>query len=451
MDKLILVPFIISSYFLYRGRKPAEVFILVFLPFLTLFPTYFDVKLIPGIPEFYFWSAALIPIFLVWIWREYQDFEFVTMDWMVLGYVVVIFLTQLSNSDYSVAQKILYNSFLTIFVPYIMIRSWANNRGAQINAIKTMLCLGAVIAVFNAYEARMFFNFFDQILRNLWPRDVVWDTGFVMQRAGMKRAMGPFGHPIIAGYFFALMVPLAVWCHFHRVFKNRMASLLIIALNFGGLLASLSRGPIAGVVLGLGIIYFGWSNNKRFLVTFASMIVAIGLLASISTFMTYVSVTRDSAVTEAQRNAAYRKIMLEEYSLIVLERPFSGWGRSTVPKIRGMESIDNEYLGIALSSGLITLSVYLTFIFGTLYGLWRFCLKRGAKDPQARLGWCIVAGWMAALFTQGTVYSGGQALHYFFMMGALAQNLRLGGELFATKTKRSHEPAKAEFGFARIL
>ncbi len=451
MDKIILAPLIISCYLLFQGRKPAEVFILVFLPFLTLFPTYFDVKLVPGVPEFYFWSAALIPIFLAWVWSEYQFFKFTTMDWMVLAYVLVIFLTQLSADDYSVAQKILYNSFLTIFVPYIMVRSWANNRDTQINIVKMMLCLGAVIAVFNAYEARMFFNFFDQILRRLWPHDVVWDTGFVMQRAGLKRAMGPFGHPIIAGYFFALMVPLAVWCHFHRVFKNSKISLLIIALNFGGLLVSLSRGPIAGVLLGLGIIYFGWSNNKKFIATFVGLIAAIGLIASLSTFMTYISVTRDSAVTEAQRNAAYRKIMLEEYSLIVMERPLTGWGRSTVPKVRGMESIDNEYLGIALASGLITLSVYLTFIYGTLYGLWRFCIKRSRQDPQARLGWCILAGWMAALFTQGTVYSGGQALHYFFMMGALAQNLQHGGELFASKTKTFRTPAKPRFSFARIL
>ena len=57
MDKLILIPLIISAIMLV-SRKPRDVFILVFLPALTLLPTYFDFELIHGTPELYFWSAA---------------------------------------------------------------------------------------------------------------------------------------------------------------------------------------------------------------------------------------------------------------------------------------------------------------------------------------------------------------------------------------------------------
>ena len=54
MDKIILLPLIISAVLLI-SREPRDVFILVFLPFLTLLPTYFDVELVSGTSELYFW------------------------------------------------------------------------------------------------------------------------------------------------------------------------------------------------------------------------------------------------------------------------------------------------------------------------------------------------------------------------------------------------------------
>ena len=45
MDKIILLPLMASICLLFN-RKPAEVFILVFLTSLTLLPVYFDTKLV---------------------------------------------------------------------------------------------------------------------------------------------------------------------------------------------------------------------------------------------------------------------------------------------------------------------------------------------------------------------------------------------------------------------
>ena len=50
MDKIILLPLIISATMLI-SREPKDVFILVFLPSLTLLPTYFDVEVVSGTPE----------------------------------------------------------------------------------------------------------------------------------------------------------------------------------------------------------------------------------------------------------------------------------------------------------------------------------------------------------------------------------------------------------------
>lgn len=452
MDKLILIPFVISAVMLLR-HEPKAVFIKVFLPALTLFPIYFEAEIARGVPELYFWSAALIPIFAVWVLKGFKGYEYNGMDTIIFLYILVIFLTQWANSDYKVAQKILFNNTLAIFIPYLMVRSLIKDDADKVQLIKMMTTLGAGIALFNLYEFRMFTNVFDEYLRQIWPTSVVWDTGFVQMRAGFKRAMGPFGHPIIAGYFFSLMVPLAIWCHSQKHYRNKTIGRLTVFLNVLGVLVSISRAPILGTGLGLLIIFYGWSRNRKTIVTVTAVIFSILLLAALPRFMTYISVTRATAETPDQRNAAYRKEMIEAYAEVALERPIQGWGRFNIPKVRGMGSIDNEYLGIALQAGLIALGFYLLFLLGTMARLYKFARFKNHDDPAARLAWCLLAGWVSAVFSQGTVYSGGQTIQYLFMLAGLSQNLILGTNSFTNNNYEEREPEveRHDFVFTRII
>ena len=160
MDKIIILPLLISAALLV-SREPKDVFILVFLPFLTLFPTYFDVELVGGTPELYFWSAALIPILAVWVLRGFEGYELHWMDLVILAYLLCIFYGQWANSDYKKAQKLLFNNLMAIFFPYLLVRSFCEDRSTLIRMIRMMTFLGAFVAIFNAMEFRMFINYFD--------------------------------------------------------------------------------------------------------------------------------------------------------------------------------------------------------------------------------------------------------------------------------------------------
>ena len=104
MDKIILLPLILSAVLL-LNRPPREVFALVFLPALTLLPTYFSTEVAPGTPELYFWSAALLPILGVWVLRNFEGYHPHWMDLVILGLLLVIFLGQWGNSDYKKAKR----------------------------------------------------------------------------------------------------------------------------------------------------------------------------------------------------------------------------------------------------------------------------------------------------------------------------------------------------------
>ncbi len=452
MDKLILVPLMISAAFLLT-REPRDVFILVFLPSLTLLPSYFDVELVSGTPELYFWSAALIPILMAWAMRNFENLNFHWIDFVILGYILFIFLGQWSNSDYKQAQKVMFNKMMAIYFPYILVRAFCEDRETIIKMVTMMTILGAIIAVFNMYEFRFFTNYFDQLLRRIWPHWVVWDTGMVMRRWGFKRVFGPFSHPIVCGYFFSFITPLSIWCYFQNHYRNKRIGKIIVILNITGVVTSLSRAPMIGCVIGLGIIYFGYSSKKALIGTILGILTGILLMVAIPKFIEYASVTRATAKTVDQRNVAYRKEMWEAYIDVVLERPYLGWGKFSVPTIKGMESIDSEYLGVSLSSGVIVLFFYLTYLIAMLVRLFLFAIRRAHDDPWSRLAWCIIAGWCSAIFTQGTVYSGAQTVQYLFMIGGLGQVILLTSPFWSTQKKETPEVNYIGHGFrfARVI
>ena len=288
-----------------------------------------------------------------------------------------------------------------------------------------MTILGAFIAVLNIYEFRMFTNYFDKILRQVWPRFVMWDTGMVMIRSGFKRALGPFSHPIVAGYYFSLMAPLAIWCYSDRLYFNKKIGKLVVVLNIIGIMVSISRAPIMGFFLGIIIIFYGWSKNKTAISSIIITTAVIIFLLALPGIIEYSSVTRVTAKTVDQQNVAYRKEMWVAYMEVVFERPWLGWGRFSVPSVKGMKSIDSEYLGIALSSGLIAFSLYIIFLLGMLSKLYLFVRSKSHDDPWGRLSWCLIVGWITAIFTQATVYSGAQTVHYLFMLAGVGQALIL--------------------------
>jgi len=453
MDKIILLPLIISAAMLI-SREPKDVFILVFLPSLTLLPTYFDVEVVSGTPELYFWSAALIPILIAWVLKNFEGYRLHWMDLVILAYLLLIFYGQWANSDYKKSQKLLFNNLMVVFFPYLLVRAFCEDRRTLIKMIRMMTFLGAFIAIFNAMEFRMFTNYFDEILRRMWPGYVMWDIGMVLQRWGFKRAFGPFSHPISAGYFYSLITPLAIWCYFQDHYPKKNIGRLVVSLNALGLIVALSRAPLMGFFLGLIIIYYGWSQNKAAILSIALLAAAVLLMMLIPKFIEYASVTRATAATEDQRNVAYRKEMWEAYTEVVLERPFLGWGRFSVPSVKGMKSIDSEYLGVALASGLPALGCYFVFLFGMLFRLVRFAGRAAHDDPWARLAWCLIAGWVSAIFSLATVYSGAQTVQYLFMLGAVGQVLILTPQLQRSPVgEKSLSPGLADhpFHFIRVI
>lgn len=420
MDKIAVLPGIIALGLLLYRKDPKKLFLYYFLPILTLIPAYYETKLVSGIPEFSFWSSALLPIFAAWVINDkMKGYKLDPLDIIILINLSSIFFAEYNATGYKEAQKLLFQAVTQRLIPYMMIKALLYKSETRISVLKIISILGAIVAVFMVYEFKFYFNYLDIPIRRIWPYHVPWDG--VMSRYGFKRAAGSFGHPISAGYFFVLSSPIAFWLWRHRHFKKNKHGMLIFGLNILGILTSISRAPIAGMLIGFILIWFGWSKEKKISGGLLIVISIMGLSIILPKFIDYISVTRAEAKTVDQENAAYRKEMLDNYFIVIEKKPYWGYGRYTYPIINRQKSIDNEYLFIALTTGLVTLGIYILFMIWVMVILIRFISKRSWDDPNARLAWAILAGWIAAIFTQATVYGGIQTVHYFYMVAALAQ------------------------------
>lgn len=451
LDKIAILPALGVLYLLINGKDTRTVFITYFLPVLTLIPAYYETKLISGIPEFSFWSSVLIPVFMIWILNEKMEgYKFTWLDMIIILHLVLIFYAQFEATGYKDAQKILFRESTKRLLPYLIFKAILLDNTKRIDALKMITNLGVIVSVFMLFEMKFYYNAIDLIIRNNWPYNVPWDG--VLSRYGFKRAAGSFAHPISAGYFFAMSAPLAFWLWREKYYENDKIGLGVFIANSLGVLSSISRAPIAGLLLSSLIIWFGWSKSKTITGGLLIFVSILGLAVIIPKFSEYVSIDRSNALTRDQENAAYRKEMLDNYIDVIKEKPYWGYGRYTFPVINDQKSIDNEYLFIAITAGLNNLVVYLIIIITVLVKLLRYAFSNSWNDKGCKVAWVLLGIWLSAIFTQATVYSGMQTTHYFFMMAALAEVLVIRKNSFVSEHPKTTEiGAISEYNFSRTL
>jgi hypothetical protein len=269
-----------------------------------------------------------------------------------------------------------------------------------------------------------------------------------MKRGGLKRAAGPFGHPICAGYFFTMYVPLAVWLWKNDYFETRKNGFWITLICIGGGIASISRAPIIGIFLGLVLIWYGWAQSKGVPTMILACLMIMASVFIIPKAISYINVTRATAETEDQRNAAYRAELMENYKEVIAEKPLLGWGRFGVPVVKGQDSVDNEYLVIVLASGKAALYAYIFSFSWVVVRLLFFAARGDPSRKEVRLAWCLLASLLTALFTQATVYSGTQTVQFFYMILGFSEGLMQSGAVWdTTQTEYPRILGENDYGY----
>jgi O-antigen ligase len=302
----------------------------------------------------------------------------------------------------------------TIFYPFIdaIVLFYVARRELQSSAklrdfLLTFVFGGVLLSIVAVFETGKSWLLYETLSTSLGS-----NSGFgtyLLRAEGPLRALGPATHPIVLGY--TLMISLLIAFGLNAIERSRVLLLAMGILSFG-LIAPVSRGPWVGFVAGFAIFLMVGKDKSKFLFsTCAVVAIGIGLVAftdygeKLSGYLPFIGKVEAGTVE-------YRVDLMEATFQIVQSNPFFGaydfMLRSELEGLRqgqGIIDLVNTYAGIALSTGLVGLGLFLGTFFVTIFRLWRRLIlkKNRTEDPQRMIGWALLAAIIAILVTIYTV------------------------------------------------
>jgi hypothetical protein len=475
MELIILIPAVVCCVVIARDSIRSAL-INVYLPSVLLLPQFFELRF-PHLPPITFAAAAILPLGLALCFTELRHWRFDWMDLLVVLFAVSAAVSEglssvLADGSWvrlftSPAEKLHTNlgngvfllaaGVTTIILPYMLgklLIEQGQYRGQPVRKaiLQRLVVLLGFVATLSLFDFLTGTSSWQLVFKHLFPgQPLAWP---MQVRWGLGRIAGPYAHAILAGMIFLIGLTYCIWLRrFAPEWGNRK---LINGLPFtprgmvlfaivAGLLMTQSRGPWLGVVL--AVVFFALMRTLPVSKATAVFLVIIGVLLVAGYFLgkAYTNAPPGQATSEEQSSAIYRRDLVHNYIPAVLARKAFGWGITTRPTMAGQESIDNEYLVLAVTQGFTGLFLFLAIVGGCAARLlWLSARSISIEDHGlvfAHLA--VLIGLMTAL---ATVYLGEQAFLLFFLILGWVQGMNP-----ARVSTRSLPAMAPRFEFRRVL
>lgn len=456
MEIIALIPGLIAA--LVALAKSARVaFLNVYLPVLLLLPDYYR-WIAPGLPDPTFSMAAIFPIGVAFFIFEARSWRFSLMDALVLGYTGCQSYSEYLNARFADAQNLTFEMLTWVFLPYALAKGLIEPNGLRVAFAKRFVWLLFLISIISVYEFKMAATPWRQMMDNWFPgQGTGWITTF---RWGFTRIAGPYGHAILAGVILVIGYRVQRWLEWSKAwepqfkhfnfFKISKAQIITFGLA-GGVLMTMVRGPWLAAALAVVITSIGKRAHKKLFAALTVLFFVVSYGPARAAFDAYTEPGRSGATTVAQESAAYRRELLDKYTVIVYKRPDYGWGRNGWPRVDGMPSIDNFYLLTALMHGLPALYLLIgIFVWPMARLLWRGVYEPSQGPPGSCLAFTLLGIIGAIALAAGTVYLGQQLVPVFFLIVGWAEGYLLQEQEAVVQQDVAVAPAPL-FRFRRVM
>jgi len=452
VDLIILIPAVACWVALARGSVRSA-FLNVYIPVVLLLPEYFTLRF-PHLPPLSFADAAILPLFLALCLKELRRWRFSWMDLLVFLFALSVGISEgLStvladgtwrklfladgeplDTNFANGGLMLFAELTTVVVPYMLGKllieqGGAEDEPARIPLVRRMVVLLAIVAGISVIDfvsgksswQTVFINLFGGVA-SIWPQQMRW---------GFGRIAGPFGHAILAGTIFMMGFIYCIWLrsYFPEWGTRRLIAGLPLTVRglvlwalIAGLLMAQSRGPWIGAGLALVLVLLMQKYSTWKALALFGLAATVFFVAAYFYGKQYTDVQRSEAMDDEQRNAVYRRELLDSYRPIIKERMVFGWGITTYPSMNGQTSIDNQYLMLAVTQGFVGLGLFVAIGAGSILRLLKLLTRPMAMEDRA-----IIVAHLAALIgvmtTITTVFLGEQAILLFFLVVGWGQGM----------------------------
>jgi hypothetical protein len=409
-------------------------FLKAWIPIYLSMPFVFSAH-IPGIPLRTTMQAAIIPLLFVLARDHLARIKLGPMEVLILLYMAIRVVADFLSRGYSDAQN--YAAYLITCVAgtYLLGRYVIASRKMDIATVKAFVLMFLIFFPMFLYEAKFWVSPIFKILSPLFPDAF---SGLSI-RWGLARTAGTFEHPILACIMIIAVYRLHRWLCWTGEWDRVQTGLLgrfqrwskIIPLPFHVqisavlilmALMTISRGPWIGGIAAAALVAVGnCRNRKRALWLLAAGFLVAGIIGKIA-LDAYITPEQGAVLSGEAQTMVYRKEMIDRYQAFLLEKVWSGWGLTTVPKIRGMESVDNAFFLMALQHGVLAPAVFIVMFIYAIFSQIRFSLK--APAGTAPLGFTFSGVYLMCFISFTTVYMGAQTEPLLFLLLGWGEGLK---------------------------
>ena len=404
--------------------------------FLAVLPMLPGLQALPQMPTLSIYRLLLIPILFGWFLAPARR----PIGPIVRRITIVIAVWVAANIASSITSVDMSGSLkrtLTLLEYVPLLYMFGSLESNPVLALRVRLALVVGLFMVIAYALVETVTGANPFFDAGWFSPVLLEQDYVRlhMRAGTTRIAGPMGQPINLGLYLGMIVPPAaviIWQEFGRM--KWIALGVVIPLSLWFEFRTFSRGPWIGAVAACVAAALVWSWRRR------RVLVAVRTLGAVLAFawvaitfappdlMAFVNQSLGTASYDQDPNISSRFETLGLTADILKERPVFGLGPGVVfhdmmdpgegvlARYGGI-SLENQYVYVALDTGLVGLAAYLLLMlhFGQR-ALRRTKLTHGTAS--AAYGTALFAAWVAFMVTASTVQVAGfQTMMLASLMG----------------------------------
>lgn len=297
--------------------------------------------------------------------------------------------------------------FIEVFLPYYVASRALKNLSDFKDALFGFVLAAMVLSLIGLFEYSKHWQLYSAVVNAMGMQ---WDPGY-LSRGGSLRASATTGQAIALG--FVISVAIGFYLYLQEDVRSRLQRSLGALLLAGGLYVPLSRGPWVGAAAMI-IVFIGTGRKavKRLMLLAAAGVLALPLLAVVPGGQKVLDLLPFIGTVEVE-NITYRQRLIDNAVIVIQRNPWLGsFDYRSTPEMQsltqgqGIIDIVNTYIGVALSFGLIGLTLFVVFFVSVLQGIRKGMRSFPNKDDEARrLGRALLATLAGILVTIVTVSS----------------------------------------------
>jgi hypothetical protein len=419
------------------ARTPLHAYCWVYLPVLAVLPQGIVLNL-PGFPDLSTGKMSILALALAtWLSptrRGRTTWRFV--DSVPACLVLSFSISYGMQTDFMGFVHMVTRLALDWGLPYYVTRTLITDTAALKACLTPLALIAVALGVMAVYECR----FAARPLETFWAR---FDSTAVPQlsyaeqwRWGYLRAHTHFDHPLTMASFFVCTLPLVL---LRGVLHGRIGSHALLAMAVvAGVVASLSRGPISGMVAVVLAFTAARHWPRAFLWT-----LALGLMALLTPAMAVMG----DVVRETEQglqefgnvdSGYYRVALVLLYGTRLGD--YGWWGNPAVvaADYEAAWSIDNSYIFQFIMGGLIGGLLFAVFTLWTIASGYRRILRSSGRTRVVMC--CVTASFTGMAVCLANVWFCPDIATFYW----IAAGLVVGSRAFASPGAAAPRPTSVD-------